>query len=133
MDNEKNVVTDDGDVEDTVPVDIVNCIPIFEVIQQDDESIIVTILSDTNFIHFEGTTYKFAFATPINTPIGDGRCKQLTVNILIRHGSSTLKIPSDGYLNKKSRNLSSCIIRVGGKIKSLVKKLAKLQTNQSCK
>ncbi len=70
MDNEKNVVTDDGDVEDTVPVDIVNCIPIFEVIQQDDESIIVTILSDTNFIHFEGTTYKFAFATPINTPIG---------------------------------------------------------------
>ncbi len=48
---EKNVVTDDGDVGDTVFVDIVNFFPNFEVIQQDDESIIVTILSDTNFIH----------------------------------------------------------------------------------
>ena len=28
-----------------------NFFPNFEVIQQDDESIIVTILSDTNFIH----------------------------------------------------------------------------------
>ena len=51
MDDEKYLVTDDGDVGDTVLVDIVNFISIIEVIQQDDDSIIVTILSDANFIN----------------------------------------------------------------------------------